>query len=75
MNGLGCFSQGLGLILKPGLRQYVMIPFLINVVVLSFFIAYGIAQYDQWMAYIAGSLPDWASSCGVIHFPPTPCGG
>jgi len=36
-------------------------PFLINVVVLSFFIAYGIAQYDQWMAYIAGSLPEWAS--------------
>jgi len=61
MNGLGCFAQGLGLILKPGLRQYVMIPFLINVVVLSFFIVYGIAQYDQWMAYIAGSLPDWAS--------------
>ncbi len=60
MNGLGCFSQGMSLIAKPGLRQYVLIPFLINAVVLSVFIVYGLAQYDRWMAQVAASLPAWA---------------
>jgi CysZ protein len=49
------------LIMQPGLRQYVIMPLLINIIVLSVFIAYGIAQYDEWMAYIADSLPEWAA--------------
>jgi CysZ protein len=60
MNGLGCLRRGMGLITQPGLRQYVIVPLLINVIVMSVFIAYGIAQYEDWMAYIANSLPEWA---------------
>jgi CysZ protein len=60
MNGLACFRRGMALIMQPGLRQYVIIPLLINVIVISAFITYGVAQYDSWMAYIANSLPEWA---------------
>lgn len=60
MNGLACFRRGMALIVQPGLRQYVIMPLLINVIVMSVFITYGVAQYDGWMAYIANSLPDWA---------------
>lgn len=60
MNGLGCFRRGMALIMQPGLRQYVIVPLLINVIVLSAFITYGAVQYDSWMAYIANSLPEWA---------------
>jgi CysZ protein len=61
MSGLACFRRGMTLIMQPGLRQYVIIPLLINVFVMSAFITYGVAQYDGWMAYIANSLPDWAA--------------
>jgi CysZ protein len=50
----------MALIMQPGLRQYVIVPLLINVIVLSAFITYGAVQYDSWMAYIANSLPEWA---------------
>jgi CysZ protein len=59
MNGMDCFIKGLLLITKPGLRQYVVIPFLINFVVLSLLIAYGVTQYDQWMNMLTDSLPEW----------------
>ena len=35
MNGISCFLEGLKLIRQPGLRRYVVIPLVINVLVLS----------------------------------------
>ena len=52
MNGIGCFLEGLQLIRQPGLRRYVVIPLVINVLVLSAAILYGVNQYEAWMAYV-----------------------
>ena len=59
MNGIDCFFEGIKLIRRPGLRQYVIIPLIINVVILSMVMAYGVSQYDLWSAKLAGWLPEW----------------
>jgi CysZ protein len=53
------FFDGLKLITQPGLRQYVIIPVIINVLVLSGVIAYGVSQYDAWTTALNDSLPEW----------------
>ena len=59
MNGFGCFFEGLKLVRQPGLRRYVIVPLLINIVVLSLVMSYGISQYDIWMAGLTAWLPSW----------------
>ena len=59
MNGIECFFEGLRLIRQSGLRQYVIVPIVINTVVLTAVISYGISQYDMLDAAISGWLPDW----------------
>ena len=66
MNGIGCFLEGLQLIRQPGLRRYVVIPLVINVLVLSAAILYGVNQYEAWMAYVDESLPDFLSFLGGV---------
>jgi len=66
MNGIDCFFEGLRLIRQPGLRQYVVIPLIINVLVLTGAILYGVSQYDWWMSYVEGSLPDFLSFLGGV---------
>ncbi len=66
MNGLDCFLEGLRLIRQPGLRQYVVIPLAINVLVLSAAIYYGVSQYDGWMLYVDESLPEFLSFLGGV---------
>ena len=64
MNGIDCFVEGLKLIRQPGLRRYVVIPLIINVLVLSAAIFYGVNQYEAWMTYVDSSLPDFLSFLG-----------
>jgi len=66
MNGIGCFLEGLQLIRQPGLRRYVVIPLVINVLVLFAAILYGVNQYEAWMAYVDDSLPEFLSFLGGV---------
>jgi len=59
MNGINCFFEGARLVRQPGLRQYVIVPLIINIVVLGVIMAYGISQYDTWMLVLTEWLPDW----------------
>ena len=61
MNGIDCFFEGVKLVRQKGLRQYVIIPIVINTLVLSIVMIYGFSQYDAWLAFIRGLLPDWLS--------------
>ena len=61
MNGIDCFFEGVKLVRQPGLRQYVIIPIVINTIVLSVVMIYGFSQYDAWLELIKGMLPDWLS--------------
>lgn len=61
MTGLDCFINGFSLITRPGLRQYVIIPTLINTIVLSLIAALTISQFTIWVDDIMGWFPDWMS--------------
>tara|TARA_R110002073_G_scaffold6784_4_gene39819 strand:- start:5139 stop:5870 length:732 start_codon:yes stop_codon:yes gene_type:complete len=69
MNGIDCFFEGFRLVRQRGLRQYVLIPLFINIVVLSVVMYYGVGQYDALAAWISGWLPDWlAFLAGFLSF-------
>lgn len=61
MNGIDCFFEGMRLIFRPGIRPYVLIPFVINAFVFAVILAWGIVQFDTLTGWITGMLPDWAS--------------
>ena len=61
MNGLDCFLEGFGLVRQPGLRQWVVIPAIINTLVLIGLITVTVSQFDGWVESLTGFLPDWLS--------------
>ena len=58
-SGIDCLLEGLGLITKPGLRRYVVIPLLINIVLLTLAAIWGVSKYSAWTAAISSYLPSW----------------
>ncbi|MFP6805657.1 MAG: sulfate transporter CysZ [Pseudomonadales bacterium] len=61
MNGIDCFLEGFSLVRKPGLRQYVIMPAIINAVVLILMISGSYMQFDGWVAAATDWLPEWLS--------------
>jgi CysZ protein len=64
VSGPGYLFKGVGLIMRPGLRRFVLIPLGINIVVFAAAIYLGIGQFENLLQWIAGkipSLPDWLS--------------
>lgn len=59
MNGFDCFFEGARLIFRPGIRGYVIVPFLLNAIVLIVVIGWGIAQFDTLTASMTSWLPAW----------------
>jgi CysZ protein len=69
MNGFDCFMEGFRLVLKPGLRRYVIAPALINTVVLALMISVSISEFGPWVDRLIAFLPDWLSFLsGLIWF-------
>ena len=53
--------EGFALIRKPGIRRYVIIPTVINILVLAAFVAFSVKEFERWVASITNMLPDWLS--------------
>lgn len=60
-SGIDCVFEGLKLIRQPGLRRYVIMPLVINVVLLVGITAYGISRFEAWTGVLASYLPAWLS--------------
>lgn len=58
-SGAGYLWQGVGLLSKPGVRRYVLIPLLINILLFSVLIFYAYQQFDQWITALLNWLPGW----------------
>lgn len=68
-SGIDCFLNGLSLIRQPGLRQYVIVPTMINILVLVLLVAWGTSKFGELTEYLAASLPDWlAFLSGLFAF-------
>lgn len=73
LTGFNYALQGLSLIRQPGLRRFVLIPLLINIIIFSAMLMFGIEQFDSLMAsYLPESgvpawLPDWQWLSWIIE--------
>lgn len=59
MSGFDCFFNGFWLIRQPGIRQYFVMPTLINTVVLVSLLTLTWAYFGIWVDGIMGWFPDW----------------
>lgn len=59
LNGLGHIASGFPLLFQKGIRPFVIMPVLINILVFSLGIWYGIKQFQGLMDILTAWLPDW----------------
>ncbi len=59
--GAGYLLRGFSLIFKPGLRSYVVVPLLINIVLFSVLIVVGAQQFNRLMLWLLPEWLDWLS--------------
>ena len=59
--GFGCMLKGFQLITQPRIRQYVLIPLLINIVLFSLFFVLLWHQLEAVNLWLDGLLPTWLS--------------
>ncbi len=67
--GMMYFLQGLGLIKQPGIRRYIIIPLLINILIFSLGFWFALSQFDAFIDWALSSLPDWLSWLKWILWP------
>lgn len=59
--GAGYFFEGLGMITRPGLRRYIAIPLLINIVLFTLLVVWLTGEFGALVTLYAPQLPDWLS--------------
>ncbi|MBF0448751.1 MAG: sulfate transporter CysZ [Magnetococcales bacterium] len=67
--GVGYFFRGLTLLVKPGVRFYAIIPLLINCIVFALGIWYAFGQFQVFLGWANGFLPDWLNWLGWVLIP------
>jgi len=59
VTGAGYFFKGLSLLNKPGVRRFVIMPLLINVLIFAGLIWLSADQFGGFIDWMTPSLPDW----------------
>lgn len=59
ITGIGYLLEGFGLIFKPGLRRYVVIPLLINFCLFGGLTWFGASQFEVFLNWLMPELPEW----------------
>lgn len=59
VTGAGYFFKGLSLLNKPGVRRFVIIPLLINVLIFAGLIWLSADQFGGFIDWMTPTLPDW----------------
>lgn len=59
--GFGYMLQGFHILLQPGFRLFLLVPFLVNIVLFSLMILWAYSLFDGWMVSLLSWLPDWLS--------------
>ncbi len=72
VNGINYFFKGFSLIFKPGIRPWVVIPLLINILLFSALIYYAWQQFpiviETIVAQIESELPDWEWLVSLVRW-------
>jgi len=64
--GASCLLRGLRLLAAPGLRRFVLLPLLINIVVFSLLIVLAAGWFDGLVAQFLPQLPEWLAWLGWL---------
>lgn len=67
--GASAFIEGFKLLARPGLRIFVVVPLLVNVVLFSALIYFAMDQFDDWVQIALNWLPNWLSFLNWIMWP------
>lgn len=59
INGLAAMSHGVRLLKEPGIRGYVIVPLVINVILFALVIVYSYGQFELFLGWLRDWLPSW----------------
>lgn len=68
-SGISYFMRGFGLITKKGVKRFVLIPMLINIVLFLLALTFAFRQIGELTDWIMSSLPEWLSFLQYILLP------
>ncbi|MCU1716396.1 sulfate transporter CysZ [Pseudomonas sp. 5P_3.1_Bac2] len=69
LSGPQYLNAGLKLVLSPGLRLFVLLPLLLNLILFSAMIYFSVQQFSGVLATLMGSLPSWLSFLEYLMWP------
>lgn len=69
ISGATYFISGLSLINTRGIRRFVFVPLLINILIFSIGLWFAVAQFQTFIEWALSSLPDWLSWLEWIMWP------
>lgn len=67
-SGFGYFMMGWYLITQSGLRRFVIMPIILNIILMLGLLGLFIAQAQNMIDWVMGFLPDWLSWMSAILF-------
>lgn len=69
LSGALYFVRGLRLILRPGVKRFVIVPLLVNVLLFSVAIYFGYTRFELLMQQFTDWLPDWLNWLQTLLWP------
>lgn len=69
LTGPQYLSQGLKLVLSPGLRLFVLLPLTINLILFVGLIGFAVQQFGGWVDAFMPNLPSWLSFLEYLLWP------
>ncbi|SNR68705.1 CysZ protein [Methylobacillus rhizosphaerae] len=61
--------QGLRLLLSPGLRAFVLLPLLTNLILFVAMVYYSVQQFSLWLTRLMATLPGWLEFLSYLLWP------
>ena len=68
-SGFGYFFFGLELALTPGIRRFVILPLLINIILVGSALFYLFNHLNTWIEQFIGQIPDFLSWLSYVLWP------
>jgi len=69
LSGPGYLLEGLRLILRPGLRLFVLLPLTLNLLLFIALLGLAIQQFGFWVEALMPTLPDWLTFLEYLLWP------
>lgn len=69
LSGPGYLVYGFRLLLAPGIKRFVILPLLVNLLLYSLLIALAVHSFDGWMDALLAKLPDWLQWLHYLLWP------